>query len=52
MPVKLEFRMASAEIQSQWAELAPKTGFSFENYERNAKLINNKVVTIQLKFYM
>jgi len=34
--------MASAEIQSQWAELAPKTGFSFENYERNAKLINNK----------
>jgi len=35
--------MAAVSIQSQWAELEPKTGFSFENYERNAKLIQNKV---------
>ena len=38
------FRMAAVELQKQWAELEPNTGFSFENFERNAKLIKNKVL--------
>ena len=38
------FRMASATIlKQQWTELEPKTGFSFENYERNQKIIKDKV---------
>ena len=40
--------MAAVELQKQWAELEPNKGFSFENYERNAKLIKNKV---SLKVY-
>ena len=35
--------MAAVELQKQWAELEPNKGFSFENFERNAKLIKNKV---------
>ena len=42
------FRMAAVELQKQWAELEPNKGFSFENFERNAKLIKNKV---RLKVY-
>ena len=40
--------MAAVELQKQWAELEPNKGFSFENFERNAKLIKNKV---RLKVY-
>jgi len=36
--------MAAVELQKQWAELEPNTGFSFENFERNAKLIKNKEI--------
>ena len=36
--------MAAIELQKQWAELEPNRGFSFENFERNAKLIKNKVI--------
>jgi len=36
--------MAAVELQKQWAELEPNKGFSFENFERNAKLIKNKEI--------
>lgn len=35
--------MAACDLQKQWAELDAKTGFSFENYERNLKLVKDKV---------
>lgn len=35
----------AVDMQKQWAELDAKTGFSFENYERNLKLVKDKVRT-------
>ena len=39
--------MAALDLQKQWAEMEPKTGFSFENYERNLKLVKDKVITFK-----
>jgi hypothetical protein len=36
-------RMVVANNATQWAELEPKRGFNFENYERNINLIKDKV---------
>ena len=33
----------AVDMQNQWSELDAKTGFSFENYERNLKLVKDKV---------
>jgi len=38
--------MVVANNTTQWAELEPKKGFNFENYERNINLIKDKVIEI------
>jgi len=37
-------KMAACDLQKQWAELDAKTGFSFESYERNLKLVKDKMI--------
>ena len=42
--------MPAVDLQKQWAEMEPQKGFSFENYERNLKLVKDKVNLFHANF--
>merc|ERR1712212_1191976 len=38
------YNMAAVGVENAWKELEPKMGFNFENYERNMKLVKEKLI--------